>query len=668
MAIAHQPFLEDFAREAEEIREKITKDLLIAEKAEARSEKLAKAYKGLARGLHTLKGSAATLGLPEIARAAHELEDHLAPLLKRQEPFPGAQADGFLKAIDGLVAAAQQAARPAPEVTPAQPAPQESVAAEPPAESADGNEWRVGWKQLAPFTVEVERLRQSRIRLLELRQRAAAMAGLQRDGGQASLLERALASEAASAGAMVEALEGALKDICTVPAGTVIEPLQRTVRDLCRQSGKEARLSVVGGELRVDRRILEALRGPLIHLVRNAVDHGIETPAARRAGGKHGAGAIVVRVELQGNLVFLEMSDDGAGLDLKRVREAAVAKGLLSAVEADRLDAQATAALIFRSGFSTRSDVSDTSGRGVGLDVVENEVRALEGRVEVSSVPGQGTRFSIMVPAKMGSAPFLRVRCGEHELALPLLAVERIASVRESQLRGKHEEARLEHEGEIVKLRDLGGLLGLRQPIPFGDGQPLVFIRSEGRRTAVLVDAILGEGEATLTPLPAELRAVPCYQGAITRAGGDLTLVLRPDWLSGVEMPAPLAGRRALVVDDSLTARALHRTSLESGGYTVHAVASGRQALEQMRHTMYDVIVCDIGMDDLDGIDFTKLVRAEPSLRHIPILLVSALDDGRERDRGLEAGADGFLSKRDCIGGRLSAEVAGVLARRRRVA
>jgi len=145
-------------------------------------------------------------------------------------------------------------------------------------------------------------------------------------------------------------------------------------------------------------------------------------------------------------------------------------------------------------------------------------------------------------------------------------------------------------------------------------------------------------------------------------------LVLRVDWLAGVEMPTSSATRRALVVDDSLTARALHRTSLEAGGYTVHTVAGARQGLEQMRHTTYDVVVCDIGMDDVDGVEFTTLVRADPALRHTPILLVSALEDGEERQRGMAAGADGFLSKRECIGGRLVSDVAAVLARRRRAA
>jgi two-component system, chemotaxis family, sensor kinase CheA len=444
------------------------------------------------------------------------------------------------------------------------------------------------------------------------------------------------------------------------------------VRDLCRSLEKEAELAIVGGELRVDRRILEGLRGPLIHLVRNAIDHGIESPAARQAAGKHRAGALVIRVELQGNLVFLEISDDGAGLDEARLRAIAVSKGVISREAADRLDSFAAARLIFRPGFSTRVDITDTSGRGVGLDVVESEVRALDGRIDVSSVPGQGMRFAIMVPGRMGAAPFLRVRCGEHEMAVPLLAVDRVMVVQMAQLRGTRTDVRLDCNGELVKLRDLGALLGLREALPFDAGQSLVVVRSGGRLLGLLVDAILGEGEETLLPLPEELRTMAAYQGAISGIRGDLLLVVRPDWLLGAGPEAGAArsvsAHRALVVDDSLTARAMHRTSLEAGGYQVHTAASGRQALEQLRHTTYDVIVSDIGMDELDGIAFTEIVRGDPSMRDTPILLVSGLEDAEEKERGRQAGADGFLSKKDCIEGRLLAEIAAVLARRGRPA
>ena len=693
--------LADFAREADEIRAKMTKDLLLAEKATAHSEPLAKAYKSLARGLHTFKGSAATLGLAEIARTAHRLEDELAPLSRAQEPFPPTAADALLTALDGLVKAAEQAAgltvpagepavtpaapaasvAPAVPASPAPPAAPQAPAAGPtsPAAVLEQGEWYVGWGQLSPILGGVEHLRHTRLRMLDLRRRLqnalTAIAVCDPEGrtieprSALHAVERALAKEAGGAADTVELLEGALKDICTVPAAAVLEPLQRSVRDLCRSTGKEARLTIVGGELRVDRRILEALRGPLIHLVRNAVDHGIELPLAREARGKHRVGALVIRVELQGNLVFIHVSDDGEGLDLGRLRDAAVSKRLMSRQEADALDDHAATGLIFRPGFSTKTDVTDTSGRGVGLDVVESELRALDGKVEVTSKRGQGTQFALAVPATMGAAPFLRVRSGEQELAVPLLAVERILSMRAALLRGSRVDPRLAVEDVLVRLQDLGALLGLRQARAPDDGQPVLVIRAEGERIGLLVDGLVGEGEATLVPLPDDLEALPCYQGAITRAGGDLALVLRPDWLVDRDTAVALKpARRALVIDDSLTARAMHRTALEAGGFNVHAVASGRQGLEQLRSTSYDVIVSDIGMDDMDGIAFTEAVRADPQIRQTPILLVSGLEDDRERERGLRAGADGFLSKRDCAEGRLLSEVAALLTRSRKVA
>ena len=479
-------------------------------------------------------------------------------------------------------------------------------------------------------------------------------------------VQRGLSADIEEASDIVASLEDGLKAISTQPMRTILEPLRRAVRDLCRQSDKDVALSVVGGEVSLDRRVLEALKSPLEHLVRNAVDHGIETPELREGRGKHREGALVVRVEQQGNMLFIEVADDGNGIDLDKVQKAALDRGFRTEAELLGMSASQLQQLIFIPGFTTRAQVSELSGRGVGLDIVRNQIQALHGQVEVQSVAGQGTRFILSLPVELGSSAVLVVRCGEHQLGIPTMAVESSRSARGSDIRtGTH--LRYAYREELIPLHDLGALLGLRQPEAPRDDQPLLIVSSQGRRLAVAVDEVLGERELVIRPLPPEVRDLPAYQGAATLARGELVLIVRSDWLAGSEPSLTSAVafvKRALVVDDSLTARAMHRSALEAGGFTVHTAASAHKALEQLRRSHYEVLVADIRMDEMDGFALTAAVRARAETASLPIILVSTLDGELERRRGRDAGADAFLSKKHCAVGRLLAEVNALLEKR----
>jgi two-component system chemotaxis sensor kinase CheA len=481
-------------------------------------------------------------------------------------------------------------------------------------------------------------------------------------------ISRALQVDGEEIGEVVDSLEHGIKTICTLPLRTIGEPLHRAVRDLCRSTGKEAALSIVGGELSIDRRILERLRGPLVHLIRNALDHAFEPPSVRMQRGKHRAGALVIRVEQQGNMVFVEVADDGSGIDCARVREVAAQRGLFSREELSSMSPAQVMRIIFEPGFSTRAQVSDTSGRGVGMDVVLSEVQALGGTVDVQSTLGQGTRFVLVLPADLGSCPILLVRCGEHQFGVPVVAVERIVAARRNLVRSSASGLKLEYCEELLQLRDLGNLMGLREPELPSDGQPILIVQAQGQRAAIAVDEVIGDREQVIHPLPGELKSIAAaYQGASIQGFGELLLVLRSEWIvqsSHQAAPEIRSLRRALVVDDSVTARAMHRAVLEAGGYTVHAVGSARGALEQLRHSAYDVIVCDVAMQDMDGLALTKQLRSRPDTSSIPIMLVSMNDADDQRQSGLAAGADGFLSKKDCVSGRLLAEITRVVSRK----
>jgi len=249
-------------------------------------------------------------------------------------------------------------------------------------------------------------------------------------------------------------------------------------------------------------------------------------------------------------------------------------------------------------------------------------------------------------------------------VGLPMLAVESTQLASQENLRIGRMKTQVDYNGQLVPVVDLGARLGLRASAPPSEGQPLIIVQSGGKRMALAVDAVVGDRDLVIRPLPAEVRDVPAYQGAATLSRGELMLILRPSWLVSDPAPAGLSQqtKRALVVDDSLTARALHRAMLEAGGFTVHLASSGVRALERLQTDTYDVIICDLEMEEMDGETLIRRLRERPETRDLPIILVSTYESGRERGRA--AGADGFLSKRDCAAGRLLAEVLDVMSRR----
>jgi two-component system chemotaxis sensor kinase CheA len=684
---ASAPFLPAFVTEVREIHARCTRTLVSLEHGSA--EAAGTGIRAIARGLHTIKGSAATLGLDEIAELAHGLEGVLGEnsaglvpdradlllagldaLLERSAAHAEGRSDGPSGLEKVLARLGTRSSGPA-----ATPASEPRGQSRPPSKReeapAEALLLRVEAGAVTELLREVEQARELRGRL-EAGRRALDLqllhkGDLERSDLLGLLLEagRSFSREAEAAGDLVEALETGLKAIATLPVNAVVEPLHRTVRDLCRQLGKEARLSVTGGELSVDRTVLEALRGPLVHLVRNAIDHGIEAPHVRERRGKHRSGALVIRAEKQGNLLRLEVGDDGEGIDPARVREAALRRGLLAPDALAALDDAAAVQLVFAPGFSTRDAVTAVSGRGVGLDEVQAKVRALGGQLDLRNSPGAGIRFVLTVPIGYGSSPILLVRCGDERLGVPSASVEGLVLLRRDQLTQGSAQVELQYRGTLVPVGDLGARLQLREALPVEAGQSVVVLVSQGQRLALRVDVIEGERDLVIRPLPRALQRLAAYQGAVSTPEGDLVLVLAPEWLFETSDVAPEAvrARRALVVDDSLTARALLRNALEAGRYAVHAAASGEQALALLDRGQYDVVICDLGMSGMGGLGFTAAVRTHPLRAQLPIILVTGDDGEAARRQGLAAGADGFLSKRDCTSGRLLSEVAAVLSR-----
>jgi len=688
--------IRNFAGEAQEHCEKATRTILALELGPDDETKL---HDAIARSLHTLKGSAGTLGLAALSELAHRAEDLLGEVKRLHAPVKGDVADALLAAFDAFltgvrlaydtgdvpasyslddVLARLERARPQGEgaasvrgATQAKEAPRAAADTTPRLAEA----WRVDTAQVVSLMKDVERVRDLRFRVdrrrLELDEMGSRLKAKtpddrsRREYHQILSISRGLRADAEEAADTIASLEQGLRSISTLPLRTLLEPLYRAIRDLCRQTGKEARLSVVGEELTLDRRVLDALRGPVVQLLRNAIAHGIESPEMREGRGKHREGAVVVRAEQVGNTLFLAVEDDGNGVDFDRVRRVAIDRGLVSADQAARLDSPGLAELLFRPGFSTRPDVSEASGRGVGLDVVRAVVDDLRGRVDVESVAGQGTRFVLTLPIELGSSPVLLLRAVDQVFGVPMLAAESGIALREDQVLSGRAEARLQHGVDTLPLRDLGVLMGLRQRWVWQRGQPVVVLRHRGERLALGVDAVEGNFDLVVRPMPVEVRNVAAYLGAAALALGDLVLVLNPAWIVGrsaaVERSTGDPRRRALVVDDSITARAMYRTALESGGWIVSTASSADQALQLLKHSVYDVVLVDVALGESDGVELTSELRSRRETRSVPVVLVSAR--GTERDRALAAGATLFFDKRDCTAQFLREQLGSLLAR-----
>ncbi len=454
-----------------------------------------------------------------------------------------------------------------------------------------------------------------------------------------------------------------LRDLRMVPAGQVLEPLRRTVREVSARLTKQVELFITGGEVRLDRRILDALKDPLLHLVRNAIDHGIETPEARRAAGKSEKGKLWVRVEPRGTRIAVVVEDDGGGLSPARVRATAIKRGLLSAEAAAKLSDPQAARLIFQPGFSTRDQVTETSGRGVGLDVVLATAQRLQGAVDVSYTEGQGTRFTIDLPLTLASALGLLIRVGTSVVAVPSDMVERVFRLSPGDVGTVAGRVVVRVENEQLTFLSLAEAIGLpRLPLALDNGkmQSVMLLTLGKDRVVFAIDEVVGQQDIVVRSLGPHLKGVGHLAGAAVLDDGRLVPVLNAPELLRAASPTTrgistgeIRRARILVCDDSLTTRFAMKSLLEIAGYPVVTASDGEEGWEVMERTPCQLIVSDWQMPRLDGVGLVRRVRSHPTLHRTPIILVTSLDSPEERAAGLEAGADGYLVKREVERGKL---------------
>ncbi|TDV19720.1 hybrid sensor histidine kinase/response regulator [Paraburkholderia caballeronis] len=458
------------------------------------------------------------------------------------------------------------------------------------------------------------------------------------------------------------ALQGTIRVLQMVPVANLLRPMARMVRDIGRELGKEAELHVSGDQIEVDRPVLDGLRDPLMHLLRNAIDHGLEPPDARRAAAKEETGHIWIDVATAGSQVVLRIRDDGRGIDAGQVGAIALRKQLIQADELERLDDDARLALIFRPGFSSKDTVTDLSGRGVGLDVVMANLRKLKGSVRLDTVPGRGTTFTLELPLTLSTDRGLHVRVGGEHLLIPSITVDRVVEIGRAEVIEVAGSQALMLAGQPVPLRDLAATLRLpAREQAAADARLQVVVVSKGwARVAFVVDDVLGEREIVIKRLPPPLHSVPNIGGATLNGNGEIMMVLQADDLVenalrlGGETLAPhqeAAGaeaprvRHILVCDDSITTRTLQKNLLESKGYRVTLATDGQMGWELLQDGDFDIVITDIEMPRLTGFELTGRIRHSERHGELPVIVVSSLAREEDRLRGIEAGADAYIVK-----------------------
>ena len=714
MAIDIQKFVARFVEEARDHLSRLDEGLAALEAGSADPE----AINAIFRSAHTIKGSSRMLRLNAVTELAHRLEDVLGALREGSVAFSAPLAQLLYRALDQLAALVDRlgqgeaaAALPAPDpalcqalaqaaggaagTEPAPSAPPSVPPGTPAPGAADAAPSAPvpAAAEPAPPEPRLKTAETVRVRLAKLdeliklmgevvssharmRQRLADVQALQRD--MAGLLDdaatqrlhqfaRALKDDVQAQETLMDELHDKTLIMRMLPLAVVFEPAARLVRELARSVGKQVECTVSGTEIELDRQMIDKLSDPIIHLIRNAIDHGIEPPAQRSAAGKPAQGRLRLSARQDGGWVVIDIADDGGGIPVPAVREKAVKKGLLSAEKAAALSDQEAIDLIFLPGFSTSHIITDLSGRGVGMDVVKQTVLdELQGSVGVQTRPGAGTTFSLRLPLSLAMMRVLLIQAQGQPFGFTAQYVTELLRLPTSALLQVAERQAVIIRNEFVPVVPLAELLHMpplpRQPghTERQDGMLLVVLQVRHEKMAVRVDCLLDERDMVIKPLPPHLRKLPLVSGMVITGRSELVSVLHAPALleqarrlrgaaasagpAQAQAPEPY---RVLVVDDSLNTREIEKDVLQAYGYHVTLAEDGVDGLRKAMEGDFDAILTDVEMPHMDGFTLTAQLRQQEKYRDTPIIIITSREKEEDKRRGMQVGAHAYIVKGD---------------------
>ena len=664
-------YIDIFLREAAEHVAALQKGLIDLE-LEPQNREL---VRELMRNAHTVKGSARLLGFEGVGEVGHRLEDLLEAIATGKRSTDGRTIDLLLAGIDALARLVEAvgegndasfdlagfiAAFDRGEVPP--PLPEKGPAKE--GDEGLGETVRAGVRTLDSIVNRLGELLIARGRfeaLLSTMKRE--LAGL---GEEAALplrqLHRGFEEEFLGLSTLIQELHGDAMALRMLPLTTVTDGFERMVRDLAREQKKEVELRVSGGTVELDRALLEQLKPVLLHLLRNAVDHGIEAVDERLLAGKPARGCIAITARHEGNSVRIEIRDDGRGIDPVIVREAAIRKGIVAKEEAELLSDEEAVYLVMAPGFSTRDFITDVSGRGVGMDVVQRNVARVKGEFTLRSEPGRFTEISLKLPLTLAVLDAMLVKGEGVIYALPLVFVHETLKIGNDEILTAGGREVIFLRGTTIPLVSLASLLATgERPAAIAPGGRIeaVVLKQREQYLACMVERLVGSAEIVVKGVGEQLKGAEAISGATILGDGTPAPILSVPWLfsrfeKGVrtgfreafaEASAARHRGKVLVVDDSIATRAMEQGILVSRGYETDVAVSGEDALEKVRRARYDLVVTDIQMPGIDGFELTRRLRALADYREVPIIVVSSLARDEDKRQAMEAGAQAYIVK-----------------------
>lgn len=726
--------LEMFNTEAEERLAALNEEILRLEEDPTDAARL----EALMRAAHSLKGAARIIGLQPVVSLAHALEDFFVAAQKGERKIEQTQTDILLAAVDGLSRLCKRTeSDPQPYLQrlavltdhPSAPTTATSVentksATEPkgdtlyaPVASATqtttsstdvpeqivrvasasitrimglAGETVVQSQSLAPLAARLQQIRRS------LDQQTTLLEKLQEHIPQQGepLLQRLRATMLRShellqqgcadfdgltrrAGDLSERLYREVLTSRMRPFREGVQGFDRMVRDLARQLDKKVKFEILGQDTRVDRDVLSRLEAPLTHLLRNSLDHGLQSAEERTAAGKNPENRLTLQALHWAGFLTVRISDDGRGIDVEHVRTKILERGLHDPASLPDLTEEEVIEFLFLPGFSTASNVTELSGRGVGLDVVREMLRTLGGQVQVENRPGQGVTFQLRLPVTRSVARVLLVQIAGETFALPLSRIDRLLRITPPDIHRLEGQTYLRDNGDNIGLVDAAMLLGLGScGIGNDKKMPVVVVRTGTELRGLRVDSFMGERELVIKPLDPRLGKVRDITALLVLEDGEIVLMLDVDDLSGTirtlntspeyvaaeeEVKPQSRRRRVLVVEDSLTVREMERRLLEDAGYEVVTAIDGVDGWLNARASRFDLLVSDIDMPRMTGLELVRTLRADPQFSALPIVLVSYKDRSEDKTAGQEAGADRYLTKGGFQSGEFLATVEDLL-------
>ena len=659
-------YIDIFLREAEEHVSSLQKGLLTLEK-EPDSAAL---IHELLRNAHTLKGSARMVGLEGISAIAHRMEDSLQALEEGSTTVDGDVIDLLLQGTDAI--SRMTAALGRGEESPVDverfiaafdqgESTLEAVAGTAQQEAEVlGDTVRARVKTLDTLVNLIGELIINKKRFEDKSGRLKQIAHEARYAGLREF-HAGLEEDVLYLDYLVQELHIQAMSLRMLPLKTITDGFQRMVRDLAKAQGKEIRLEIVGETIELDRVLLESLKPMFIHMLNNAVDHGIESPEERTARGKTAKGTVRITARHEGNSVRVDIRDDGRGMDPERIKKAALRRGVIDQEESDLMRNDEALYLTLRPGFSTSEIVTELSGRGVGMDVVNKNIEKVKGNLIIKSDVGFFTEMTLILPLTLSVIEALMVTCGGESYAIPLSNVQEIIKIRSDDITTVGGKEVVSVRGMTVPLLSLAGLLGLSEgKYLFESGKiSALVLKLRDHSLAFTVDMIEGSSEIVVKELGDQLKNVRYVFGATILGDGNPSLILDvPDVFAAAERETAGGIRRTfeesrvarqkgsiLVVDDSITTRTMERSILVTHGYQVKTAVSGEDALEMVSTDSFDLVISDIEMPGINGFELTRRLRSMEEYREVPIIIVSSLSRDEDKRHAINAGAQAYIVK-----------------------